>query len=159
MRLAWEDALAVLASIAEPTDYALREHAYLWLSADHREPLGLDMEYGKVHDALLALDDLGYIESGEWQYSSGPGLSINNVRVTGRGMQALGQWPALHTAMTPASLAHLLEALAPYAADDEKAGRLREAAVAARQMTAQSLRRAVISGGVALVRYKLGLPG
>ena len=44
MRLEWEEALAVLATIAEPTDSALREHAFLSLGAHRGEQLGLDRQ-------------------------------------------------------------------------------------------------------------------
>jgi hypothetical protein len=158
MRIAWDDALAVLAALVEPKDHSLRESAHLSLGAHRGDQLGLNLTYGVVHDTLLALHDLGYVEWGRVSYSTGPGVSIDGIRVTGRGMQALGQWPALHSAMTPVSLSHLLDALAPYAADGDKAGTLHEAADEARRMAAATLRQIIVSGGAAVVRRKLGLP-
>jgi hypothetical protein len=157
MRLAWGDALAVLGAIAEPEDYNLRESGFLSFDAGGAHQLRLGLDGFIVHEALLALSDLDYIEWNEWQYTGGPTLDVTGLRVTGRGMQALGQWPSLLTATTPASLSHVLEMVAPYAADPEKAGVLREAAKEARRLTGPVLRRALVSGTVAVVREKLGL--
>ena len=157
MRLAWEDALAVLAVLAEPGDHHLREDQLLGLSAHEGDQLGLGLDHRVVHDVLLALGDLGYIEWDSWRYSFAPGLRVDGLRVTGRGMQALGQWPSLLTATTPASLSHLLEMVAPYAADTDKEGVLREAAREARRLTGPVLRRALVSGSTAYARQKFGL--
>jgi hypothetical protein len=104
----------------------------------------------------LALEDLAYVEWSELTYSS-RGATVVGLRVTGRGMQALGQWPTLHTVMTPASLALLLEALAPYAADPEKAATLQRAADRARAWGVAMLRESVISLGAAALRAHTGL--
>jgi hypothetical protein len=124
MRVAWDDALAVLATLAAPADQTLRDGT-MFLGPGDADQLGLGLDPSVVHDAILALSDAGYVEWDNWQYSGGPGASISGLRVTGAGMQALGQWPALRTITTPASLAHLLEALADYAPDAEREGTLR----------------------------------
>jgi hypothetical protein len=156
MRVAWDDALAVLAALASPRDGTLRD-GVMFLGPGRPDQLGLGLDAGVVHDALLALADVGYVDWESWEYSLPAGASLGGLRVTGAGMQALGQWPALHTITTPASLAHLLEALADYAADAEKEGTLRQAAAHARRWGASALRQSVVSFGAAALRAHLGL--
>ena len=153
MLVVWRDALALLQALAEPVDEHLRE-GMLFLGRGRSDQLGVELEPDVVHDALLALEDAGYVEWTDWNRMSG---TIGGLRVTGRGMQALGQWPALYTVMRPASLAHLLEDLAPYAADAEKKGILEDAAANARTWAVGALRESVTSLGSAVVRARFGI--
>jgi hypothetical protein len=156
MLVAWDDALALLAHLAEPEDEQLRD-GVLFLGAHRPTLLPHDLGEDVVHDALLALGDVGYVEWRDWSYSSG-GVTIQALRVTGRGMQALGQWPALYSVLTPASLAHLLEDLAAYAADPEKEAILRDAAEHARGWVKGTLRESVLAVATAAFRARYG-PG
>jgi hypothetical protein len=155
MLVAWADALAVLKALSEPRDAALRE-GLLFLSRGGADQLGLDLDPAVIHEALLALEDAGYIEWANWQQSTG---TILGLRVTGRGMQALGEWPLLETIMNPASLAQLLDDLAPYAADAEKEAVLRRAAQRARPWVAGTFRESVIALGNAWARSRDGIGG
>jgi hypothetical protein len=156
MRVGWDDALVVLATLAAPADETLRG-GMMFLGPGDADQLGLGLDLSVIHDAILALSDAGYVDWDSWEYSGAPGASIGGLRVTGAGMQALGQWPALHTITTPASLAHLLEALADYAPDAQKEGTLRQAADHARTWGAGALRQSVVSLGAAALRAQLGL--
>lgn len=153
--VAWEDALAVLATVAAPTNDTLRD-GVLFLGPNRKDQLNLSLEPGAVHDALMALADDDYVTWTTIEYSLPAGVSVSGLRVTGRGMQALGQWPTLHTITTPASLADLLEQLAPYASDADKAGALRRAAEQARHWGAGALRQSVVGLGAAALRTTLG---
>lgn len=153
MLIAWQDALALLKSLSEPADATLRE-GVLFLGSGPRQDLGLDLEPDVIHDALLALEDAGYVQWGAWNHMSG---TITGLRVTSRGMQALGEWPALYTMLTPASLSQLLEDLAGYAADSEKQALLRRAAQQARSCSAETLRESIISLGAAFARSRHGI--
>jgi hypothetical protein len=153
MLIAWRDALALLKSLSEPTDAMLRE-GVLFLAAGPPQHLGLELEAHVIHDARLALEDAGYVQWTDWNHMSG---TITGLRVTSRGMQALGEWPALYTILTPASLSQLLEDLADYAADPEKQAILRRAAQRARSWSAETLRESIISLGAAWARSRHGL--
>jgi hypothetical protein len=59
MRVAWEDALAVLAAIAEPEDHYLRGVGVFSVDAAGAPQVGLELDGRVVHDALLTLSDLG----------------------------------------------------------------------------------------------------
>jgi hypothetical protein len=153
MLVTWADALAVLKALSEPADATLRE-GLLFVRPGHPDQLGLELEPDVINDALLALQDAGYIEWSDWNAMSG---TISGLRVTSRGMQALGQWPALYTILTPASLAHLLEDLADHTADSEKQAILRRAGERARTWSTETLREAIISLGTALARQQHGI--
>jgi hypothetical protein len=83
MRVAWEDALAVLAAIAEPKDHHVRAVGVFSVDAAGAPQMGLALDGRVVHDALLTLSDLGYVEWDGWRYSRGPTLRVTELRVTG----------------------------------------------------------------------------
>jgi hypothetical protein len=110
-----------------------------------------------VHDAILALADAGYVEADNLEYETGPGAMFIRPRVTGRGQQALGQWPIFDEIASPETLARLLERLAEEAPTDEEATNLRRAAGYARSIGADSLRALMVGVVSQLAKMGLGL--
>lgn len=104
---------------------------------------------------MLALADVGYVAWAHESYAASGGVTFTGLHVTGRGLQALGQWPMLDTMTTPASLAHLLDALADYAADADKAQTLQAAAKHARKLGAATLRQSLVGFDAAQLRTHL----
>jgi hypothetical protein len=147
--------LPVLQALATSGDENLR-HGFLSIESDGRNALGLDLSAGELHDAILDLGDAGYID-GDVQYSSGPSAQFTHLQVTGRGQQALGQWPLFDEITSPETLALLLERLAEEAPSDEEASNLRRAAEYARTVGAGSLRAVVIAVLSQLAKTGLGL--
>jgi hypothetical protein len=154
----WETRdLPVLRALTTSDDENLR-HGVLHLRSTP-SPLGVDLSPSEMHDALADLWDAGYIEC-TVQYESGPiaGALFNGLRVTGRGQQALGQWPLFDEIASPATLALFLERLADQAPTTEEASNLRRAAAYARKLSAASLRAAAVGALAHVVRNALGLP-
>lgn len=146
----------MLRALAASDDH-LRQ-GFLHLSPHYEEPiLGLDLTAGDVHDAVLALHDVGYVEINRLQYESGPGAMFTGLRVTGRGQQALGEWPLFDEIAAPETLAALLERLAEEAPTQEEEENLRRAARYARSLGAASLRAATIGVLSQLAKAGLGL--
>lgn len=147
----------VLRALATSDDERLR-HGFLDLSEHYPDPpLGLDLSAGDVHDAVLTLLDVGYVEIHDLQYESGPGALFTGLRVTGRGQQALGQWPLFDEIASPATLSLLLERFAEEAPTDEEAENLRRAARYAGSLGASSLRAAAVGALSQLARLGFGL--
>jgi hypothetical protein len=105
------------------------------------ERLGLDLDDYEIHDGLAALRDAGYVEF-DIQYSSGPGATFTNLRVTGRGQQALGEWPLFDEVSSPETLALFLERQAREAPTQEESENMRQAARYIRNLGAAALRAA-----------------
>jgi hypothetical protein len=146
--------LPVLRALATSDDEHLR-HGLLSLDPGENA-LGLELSAGEVHDAIFCLGDVGYVE-GEPQYSTGPSVAFTHLRVTGRGQQALGEWPLFDGIASPATLALFLERLADESATDEEADNLRRAAGYARGLSAASLRAVAIGVLSQLAKAGLGL--
>ena len=135
-----------------------RRQGFLHMNYEFGEaPLGLDLSGGDVHDALLALHDADYVEIRTLQYESGRSAMFTGVRVTGRGQQALGEWPLFDEVASPQTLALLLERLAEEAPTNEEADNLRHAAAYARGLAAMSLRATAVGALSHLARVALGL--
>jgi len=147
--------LPVLRALATTDDENVRQ-GYVHLSGDQETPLGLDLTANDVSDALLTLADAGYIE-GEFQRQGGGGLIVTHFQVTGRGQQALGEWPLFDQLASPATLALFLERLAEEASSLEEAGNLRRAARYAGGLTASTLRAASIAALAHVARVGLGM--
>lgn len=118
--------------------------------------LDLVLSAGEIHDAIFALVDAGYVD-GEPQYSSGPSVLFTRLMVTGRGQQALGEWPLFDEIASPETFALLLERLAEEAPSDEEAANLRSAANYARSVGAGAVRAAAVSALSHLAKLGLGL--
>lgn len=156
----WEDsALPVLRTLATSEDDSL-QHGFVHLSPHSERPAlpGLALSAADVHDAILALADLGYVDADNLQYETGPGALFTGLRVTGRGQQALGEWPLFHKIASPETLALLLEQLAEEAPTDEEADNLRHAARYARTIGAAALRALAVGALSHIARQSLGLP-
>jgi hypothetical protein len=150
----WEHRdLPVLLALATSEDENVRQ-GFLNLSDGH--PLELDMGSAEIYAAVLALHDAGYIE-GEIQHQGSHGALVTHFQVTGRGQQALGQWPLFDELASPATLALLLERLAEEASSIEEAGSLRRAATYVGGLTASTLRGAATAALAHVVRVHLGL--
>jgi hypothetical protein len=147
--------LPVLRALATSEDENVRQ-GFLDLSADQERPLGLEMTTADAYEAVLTLRDAGYIE-GELQHEGGHGALVTNFQVTGRGQQALGEWPWFDELASPATLALLLERLAEEASSPAEAGSLRRAANYARGLTGSTLRAATIATFAHVARIHLGL--
>jgi len=120
------------------------------------EYLGLDFDGAEIHDAILALLDVGYVEVTDVRPETGPGMMFLGLRVTGRGQQALGEWPLFDEIASPETLAALLERLAEEAPTDEEAENMRTAANYVRSVGGGAL-RALATGALAqAARIALG---
>jgi len=117
--------------------------------------LGLDLAGGEFHDAILTLRDAGYVE-GDLSYAGGPTAHFAGLYVTGRGLQALGEWPLFDEIASPDTLALLLERFAEEAPIGDAAN-LRRAAQYARRLGAASLRSAAVGALAHVARIGLGL--
>lgn len=146
--------LPTLQLLATSDDEDLR-NGFVSVGRREKQPLGTALAPGEFHDAMLALRDAGYIDA-ELRYSSGPTAEFTHFGVTGRGQQALGQWPLFEIA-SPETLALLLETLAEEAPTDEEAGNLRLAARYVRGLGAGAVRAAVVGAASHLARLGLGL--
>jgi hypothetical protein len=158
MVIEWErSALPVLQALADCQDKTVRD-GYLGLGhGGGARTLGLDVEDGELHDALLALTDVGYIQIDDIQYEGGGSGSVLGARVTGRGMQALGRWPSLQAAMSPVTLVAVPERLRDYAPDETARARLDVAVESARGVGTKAVQEAVASFAAEALKQKLGL--
>jgi hypothetical protein len=110
-----------------------------------------------IHDTILQLGDLGYVEYNDMSYTTRGSATFVGLRVTGRDLQVLGEWPRFEALVSPATLAAVVDQLADYAAPEE-ASRMKRAAGAIRRVGAAGLRSAAIGIGSQLLRGALGLP-
>ncbi len=120
------------------------------------ETLDLDLLNDEIHEAILALGDVGYVEY-EFNAESGFGGFFTHVKVTGRGYQLLGEWPYF-TEMTPATLATLLERFADKAATEEEATNARKAASFIRTLSGTAVKAALRVAMVEGFKMAAGLP-
>jgi hypothetical protein len=85
------------------------------------------------------------------------GVTFTNILVTGRGMQALGQWPLFEEITSPPTLAAFLERLAERAENPEDADILRRTADYVRSLSGavlQAAARTALTYGL-----RAGIPG
>ena len=145
----------VLQALAKSTDEDLRE-GFLSLGGTGGKRLGLDdLADDEIHDAILTLGDAGYVEA-RVEYHTGGGAIFTHLRLTGRGLQALGEWPLFDEISSPETLAMLLEHLAEEAPSDEEEANLRRAARYARSVSASTLKAAAVGATSQLARIALG---
>jgi hypothetical protein len=152
----WEQRdLPVLEALATSDDENVRQ-GFLLLSSSEGTSLGLNLTVEEIYDAILTLGDVNYVE-GEIQREGGSSVVITHFQVTGRGQQALGEWPLFDQIASPETLALLLERLAEEAPSDEEAKNLRRAARYAGSLAASSLRSVAIAALAHLARAGIGL--
>lgn len=153
----WEGRdLPVLRALAEPIDEQVRD-GYLWLTgeATGAERLGVTLSNTEIWDAILTLADAGYVtcEAHETNYRGG----FTHLSVTGRGLQALGQWPLFEEIASPATLALLLERLAEEAPSEEESSNMRRAASYVRKLSVPVVRAAATGALTWWVRHQAGI--
>lgn len=154
----WESvALPTLQHLVEKED-ALRERGLLQLGLGQNGAkwLGLDIDDGELFDTLYQLHDLGYV-SFNVTLEGGPGALFVDLRLTGRGLQVLGEWPRFEAWSSPATLAAFAEQLAQFVAPDDRT-RLERAAAYLRSQAPGAIKGAAIAAGSQLVRNALGIP-
>jgi hypothetical protein len=147
----------VLQTLVEKED-ALRERGLLQLGLgqDGAKWLGLDIDEGELFDTLYHLQDLGYV-SFNVRLEGGSAALFLDLRLTGRGLQVLGEWPRFEAWASPATLAAFAEQLAQFVAPDDRT-RLERAATYLRSQAPGAIKGAVIATGSQLVRNALGIP-
>jgi hypothetical protein len=157
---AWEkQALPVLRALAEPQDHHLKDGVLFVGPAERgRETLGVDIEEGELFEVLFQLRDLGYVEFSDPMYESGPGAAFSDLRITGRGLQVLGEWPRFEAMVSPATIAEVVERLAEFAPDDDQRSRLQRVAGYLRSKSKGTVKATAITLGAQSVRAVLGLP-
>lgn len=154
----WElVALPVLQHLVKEED-ALRKRGLLQLGVgqDGAKWLGLAIDDGELFDTLHQLQDLGYV-SFDLTLEGGPGALFIDLRLTGRGLQVLGEWPRFEAWSSPATLAAFAEQLAQFVAPDDRT-RLERAAAYLRSQAPAAVKGAAIAAGSQLVRSALGIP-
>jgi hypothetical protein len=153
----WEErALPVLKALSSPSDPQIRD-GILTLGLHRGASVGVDLPDAVIYDTVLQLNDLEYVEFKEARFSHPGTWTFLGFRVTGRGLQVLGEWPRFEVLISPATLAALIERLADYAAPEESQPMKRAAAVV-RRVGAAGLRTAAIEIGAQLLRAALAGP-
>jgi hypothetical protein len=152
----WDDRDLPLLQALATTDHQEIRDGYLILSENTAlERLGLDLSEEAVELSVLTLIDAGYVV-GELE----PHFGFTHLHVTGRGMQALGQWPWFSDS-SPATIASLLERLADEAPTAEEGQHARRAARYVRSLPApvltSVLRTVMVEGAKAAIRFGTGL--
>lgn len=154
----WESvALPVLEQLAAKQD-ALEERGLLQLGLGQNGAgwLGLEISDGELFDTLHQLGDLQYV-SFHLTLESGPGALFVDLRLTGRGLQVLGEWPRFEAWTSPATLAVFAEQLAQFVSPEDRS-RMERAAAYLRSRGPNLIRGAAIAASTQLVRSQLGLP-
>ncbi len=149
---------------AMPVLDALRDHVapygsagVLMVGPDRDNELGLDLSGDVIQETLLQLHDAAYVEWNDVSYYGGGGAAFVGVKVSGRGMQVLGEWPRFEAMVSPATLAELVDRLAGYASGDD-AEQMRRAAGVIRCLAASGLKSVALGASAQLLRSSLGLP-
>jgi hypothetical protein len=149
--------MPMLQALANPGDPRVRD-GYLSLGRGRAEKsLGLGLPDEIVHDTILQLADADYVEYKALDYEIPNGASFTGLRVTGRGMQVLGEWPRFELLVSPLTLAALLEVLAEYAPEEE-AKEMKRAASFVKRVAGTTLKGLTLGAGSQLLRGALGLP-
>ena len=130
-------------------------HGFLSLGDGAGESLGLELDDAVIHDALLTLRDADYLAF-EIGYESGGGAMITHLAITGPGMQALGEWPLFDAATSPATIALLLEQLAPEAPSEQESTNLRKAAGYIGKLAPATFRQLAVGAVTAAVKAQMG---
>jgi hypothetical protein len=152
---AWEEqALPVLRVLKDSQNRNLKEGFLPVGQGAAVRTLGLEMEEGVLVETVFQLGDLEYVRFGDYQHNFG----FTDLRITGRGLQVLGQWPRFEVLLSPATLAEAVERLAERAPDEEQRALFRRVAAYLRAKSAGAVRSTAVVVGSQLVRSFLGLP-
>jgi hypothetical protein len=91
---AWEEqALPILRVLKDPQDPYLRDGVLSVGRGEGARALQLEIDEGALFETLFQLRDLRYVEFSDPEYDFGRGASFSDLRITGRGLQVLGEWP------------------------------------------------------------------
>lgn len=152
-----EQALPVLAAIADSSDGHLRAGFLQVGRGRAARTLALELSDAHVYQALLALNDAGYVQWRQMHLQTGPGAAFSGLAITGAGQQALGQWPYFELFTNPQTLAMVFEALADLVPADERSALLR-ARDKSLELTHDAATAVVIGVAGQAARAALGLP-
>jgi hypothetical protein len=152
---AWEEqALPVLRALEDPQDRNLGDGFLPVGRGAGGRTLRLDMDEGVLVATLFQLHDLQYVKFGDYQHN----LGFTGLRITGRGLQVLGQWPRFEAMVSPATLAEAVDRLAELAADNEQRTLFRRVADYLRAKSVGTVRTTAIAVGAQIARNAVGLP-
>jgi hypothetical protein len=121
------------------------------------EMLGLELDDTVILDTLQALEDLGFVAIGKTQYETGNGAALSGVRIAGRGLQVLGQWPSFEAVVDPQAIVETLRRLEIYAPEVAQRTSLQRAAHVAKGLGPRALREVIAGVTAGAVRGNLGL--
>lgn len=154
----WDErALPVLQAL-RTRDAAYGAAGAIKLVKSHDNDLGLALSAGVIQDTILQLTEAGYVECDvTHELGGGHGMIFTGPRVTGCGLQVLGEWPRFEAMISPVTLATLVDTLAEYATPDD-AEQMHHAAGVIRHLATTGLRSVVFGAGGQLLRHALGLP-
>jgi hypothetical protein len=152
-----ERAVPILKALETPLDPQFAHSKILSLGHGGAHALGLELSDEAVFDTILQLGDADYVSWDELDLSGGRSAHFLGLRLTGRGLQVLGQWPRFELLVSPLTFAALLDALADYAPEDD-ANSIRGAADIVRSVAATAFRSLIFGAGGQLARNAVGLP-
>jgi hypothetical protein len=106
---AWdEEALPVLRVLQDPQDRNLKDGFLPVGQGAGANALRLAMDEGVLVETIFQLSDLRYVSFGDYSGN----LGFTDLRITGRGLQVLGEWPRFEAMVSPATLAEAVERFA-----------------------------------------------
>jgi hypothetical protein len=103
--------------------------------------------------AVVTLGDAHYVTWHGRHAETMGGVYWTGFRLTGEGMQALGDWPVFEALGQPPKLGAVLERLAGMAPSDEEEGNLHAAATRVRGIAPDLLRAVVVGAAQTLARH------
>jgi hypothetical protein len=119
--------------------------------------LRLALSGTEIYNTILQLHDARYVEWDEDpHFYGGGGVTFIGLKVSGRGLQVLGEWPRFEALVSPPTLATLVDRLAEYTEGDERS-KMQRAAEVIRHAGVAGLRTLAIGAGSQLLRSTLGL--
>ncbi len=154
----WDERALPVLQAPRTRDAAYGAASTIKLVKGHGNDLGLALPAGVIQETILQIAEAGYVECDvTHEIGGGHGMIFAGPRVTGRGLQILGEWPRFEVMISPATLATLVETLAEYATPDD-AEQMHHAAAVIRRIATTGLRSVVFGAGGQLLRHALGLP-
>ena len=123
--------------------------------ADEPHPALPDLSQADFCRAVVTLGDAWYVDWNDMGGEMGGGLYWTGFRVTGEGMQALGEWPVFEALGEPAHLGALLDRLAAMAPNDDDEGNLEAASSRVKRLAPDLLRALAVGAAQTLARHAL----
>ena len=155
----WTDrAMPVLRALHAPTDPQFVQTRTLSVGRGRgTKTLDVGLSDDALYDTILQLRDAGYVEYDDITFHHPAGAHVFGLRVSGRGLQVLGEWPRFEQLISPLTMAALLEQLADFVPEEE-AEPMRRSASLVKRMAGTVLRSTAVGAGSQLARHALGLP-